>query len=92
MLTGIKELRDWMERRRFSQRETADYLGFSEPYLSRVMHGVTSIGLTNAVHIERMTGIPVEAWESESERVKELSAKNTRKPKVNKGITEHDLT
>jgi transcriptional regulator with XRE-family HTH domain len=87
MLLGVRELRDWMERRRFSQKETAEYLGFSEPYLSRVMNSVTSIGLTNALHVERMTGIPVEAWESESERVKDLSEKTARKSRVSKEIT-----
>lgn len=85
---GIRELRDWMNRRRFSQKETAEYLGFSEPYLSRVLNAVTSIGLTNALHIERMTGIPVEAWESDSERVQDLSEKTADKPIVSKAITD----
>lgn len=63
MFTGIEQLRDWMERRGFTQAEAALFLGFTEPYMSKLITGKGgSPGLANAIHIERLTGISVEAW------------------------------
>lgn len=62
MRSGADQLRDWMERRGFNQTETANYLEFDIPYVSQLVNGARNPGLTNAVIIERKTGIPVEAW------------------------------
>lgn len=46
------------------QREAAEYFGWHETYVSQILNGHRVPGLDNAVEIERMTGIPVEAWVS----------------------------
>lgn len=65
MRSGPEQLKDWMHRRRFLQRETAEYLGWDETYVSQLLNARRSPGLDNAVHMERLTGIPVEAWASD---------------------------
>jgi len=64
MKTGAEQLKDWMHRRRFMQREMAEYLGWDETYVSRLLTGGRLPGLDNALHLERKTGIPVEVWAS----------------------------
>ena len=64
MKSGAEQLKDWMHRRRFMQREAAEYLGWDETYVSRILTGARVPGLDNAIHLERMTGIPVEVWAS----------------------------
>lgn len=64
MLHGPEQFKDWMRRRGFTQADACRFLGFDEPYLSGLLTGRRSPGLTNAVHIERLTGISVEAWAS----------------------------
>lgn len=51
-----------MRRRGFNQTETAAFFGWDVPYVSQVMNGRRNPALPNAVKIERLTGIPVEAW------------------------------
>lgn len=53
-----------MHRRKFMQREAAEYLGWDETYVSKLLSGARVPGLDNAIHLERMTGIPVERWAS----------------------------
>lgn len=65
MQLGPEQFRDWMRRRGFTQADACRYLEFTEPYLSDLLNGRGSPGLANAVHLERLTGIPVEAWTSE---------------------------
>ena len=65
-MTGAEQLKDWMHRRRFMQREAAEYFGWDETYVSQLVNGRRSPGLENAIAIERLTGIPVEAWSSSS--------------------------
>ena len=74
MLAGPEQFKDWMRRRGFTQADACRYLGFDEPYLSGLLTGRRSPGLANAVHIERLTGIPVESWASE------LDDEATRQP------------
>lgn len=62
MQLGPEQFKDWMRRRGFTQADAARYLQFDEPYVSVLLSGKRSPGLTNAIHIERLTGIPVEAW------------------------------
>ena len=64
MKSGPEQFKDWMHRRRFLQRESAEYLGFDETFVSQLVNGRRSPGLDNAIIIERKTGIPVEAWMS----------------------------
>ena len=64
-LSGPSQFRDWMARRGFNQSDAATHLGFGEPYLSQLLSAERFPGLTNAIHIERMTGISVEAWASQ---------------------------
>lgn len=65
MDSGRQLLRAWMGRMRFNQSDTAEYLGISKAELSLYLSRERTPGLDRALHIERMTGIPVEAWSSE---------------------------
>jgi len=71
MQSGSEQLKDWMKRRGFTQRETAKFFDWDETFISALVTEDESRrrrpGLTNAIRIERETGIPVEAWLS-SER------------------------
>lgn len=62
MHSGNEQLKDWMRRRGFTQADAARYLQFDEPYISVLTSGKRTPGLDNAVKLERLTGIPVEAW------------------------------
>lgn len=62
MKSGAEQLKDWMHRRRFLQREAAEHLGFDATFVSQLVNGARTPGLDNAIKIERETGIPVEAW------------------------------
>lgn len=80
MTTGAEQLKDWMERRGFDQRETARYFGWDETYVSKIVKGVRRPGLDNAHKIERLTGIPTQAWDSsELDNTGEPEAANSHK-------------
>jgi plasmid maintenance system antidote protein VapI len=64
MHSGSEQLEDWMRRRGFKPADAARYLGFDEPYISVLRSGKRTPGLDNAIKLERLTGIPVEAWAS----------------------------
>lgn len=66
MQSGPEQLKDWMRRRGFTQADAARYLAIDEPYVSVLLSGKRTPGLANAIHLERLTGIPVEAWASTS--------------------------
>lgn len=51
-----------MRRRGFTQADAARYMGCDESFVSMLMSGRRGAGLLNAIKIERLTGIPVEAW------------------------------
>lgn len=51
-----------MRRRGFTQADAARYLEYEESLVSKVLKGGHTPGLRNAIHLERLTGIPVEAW------------------------------
>jgi transcriptional regulator with XRE-family HTH domain len=57
-----------MRRRGFTQADAARYLGWNEAYLCRLLSDnegtKKGIGLDNALHLETLAGIPVEAWKS----------------------------
>lgn len=82
--TGPEQLRDWIGRRfpesARPQRDAAEYFGWDETFLSRLLAGRQTLGLTNAIFVERKTGIPVEAWaSSELDKALEPSVANARK-------------
>lgn len=62
MVNGAEQLKDWMERRGFNLKETADYFGWDMTFISKLTNARRNPGLGNAIKIERLTGIPVEAW------------------------------
>ena len=62
MDSGAAQLTDWLRRRGFTQADAARYLEFDAPYVSVLVSGARTPGLANAIKLERLTGIPVEAW------------------------------
>lgn len=89
MLSGADQLKDWMERRYplslRKAREAADYFGFDESFVSMLVRGTRRPGLENAVHIERLSGIPVEAWvSSELDQTPSLVAAGADNPQSDK--------
>ena len=85
MQSGAEQLRDWMDRRGFNQTETAAYLGFDIPFVSQLVNGRRNPGLTNAVSIERKTGIPVEAWAIAVDESEERQPALADKPRIARG-------
>lgn len=63
-MSGAEQFKDWLRKRGFSQADAARYLQLDEPYVSVLLRGKRTPGLDNAIHLERLTGIPVEAWAS----------------------------
>jgi transcriptional regulator with XRE-family HTH domain len=83
--SGPEQLKDWCLRRGFMQREAAAHFGWHETYISHLLSGSRTPGLDNAVQIERVTGIPVEAWvPSEVDKLEELGAGYSKSPRKNK--------
>ncbi|MPZ20119.1 MAG: helix-turn-helix domain-containing protein [Luteitalea sp.] len=62
MHSGPEQFKDWLRRRGFNQADAARYLEYDQPFISQLLSGARSPGLKNAIHLERLTGIPVEAW------------------------------
>ena len=62
MKSGRQQLREWMDRSRFNGVQAATHIGIHTTYLSQILGNIRTPGLTNALLIERATGIPVEAW------------------------------
>lgn len=62
IVSGPEQLRDWLTRRGVPQAELARWLGCTPQELSRHLSGVNRPGLERAIELERLTGIPVEAW------------------------------
>lgn len=67
------------------QTEMAEYLGWDETYVSRILTGARVPGLDNALHLERKTGIPVEVWaSSELDKDDDAVVANGRKSRLSK--------
>lgn len=85
MQPAREQLKDWIDRRQYNQREAANYLGFDESHLSSLLGGRRQPGLSNAIKLERLTGIPVEAWMSseldESKQHQQVSPDNANTDK-----------
>lgn len=73
-----------MERRGFNQADAARFLDFPEPVVSKMKDGLEGLGLARAIRVERLTGIPVEAWASELELAWEPVGAASGKRKVSK--------
>jgi len=69
MKSGADELRDWIDRRGFSQVEAAKYIGLTTSFLSLLLNGKRGPGLSvaYALLIQERTGIPVQTWASSIE-------------------------
>ena len=63
-LNGRQLLRDWIRRSCLNQTEAGERIGVRKAYLSEILGGSRRPGLDTAVWIERVTGVPVEAWVS----------------------------
>lgn len=62
---GCKRLRAWMKRSNLTnQAEAAEVLEIGYEYFTKIHRGLRLPGRDLAVHIERKTGIPVDAWVS----------------------------
>lgn len=85
METGADQLRDWLTRRGFNQREAADYLGLEQSFMSLMINGLRSPGLTLAVRIHERTGIPVAAWLLEREQNANPVDAEAAKPQADHG-------
>lgn len=85
MYSGPEQLRDWMRRRGFTQADAARYLGWDQGNISVVLAGKRTLGLETALRVERLTGIPVEAWsEQESGKMETVPAEKPRKTRHDK--------
>lgn len=60
--SGRQLVREWLVRSCLNQKEAALRIGVTPAYLSEILGGTKRPGLDNAVWIERVTGVPVEAW------------------------------
>lgn len=67
MHSGIEQLKDWMRRRGFNQADAGRFLGVDQPTMTRIVNGTYRPGLTIAVRIEELAGIPTKAWVGTSE-------------------------
>lgn len=63
-LDGHRMLRAWINRARINQTDAAELLRMEPSYLSGILNRTRRPGLDNAVWIERITGVVVEAWVS----------------------------
>lgn len=71
MKTGAEQLQDWIDRRfpnsERPRRDAAEHFGWDETFIAKLLTDGPSQrkpGLTNAIKIERETGITVESWVS----------------------------
>lgn len=91
MDSGADQLKDWMRRRGFKSADAARYLEMDEPYISVLINSKRTPGLDNAIKLERLTGIPVEAWAStELDEPSEPVAASGRKRQPLQGANSHD--
>lgn len=74
-----------MRRRGFTQADAARYFGCHRSLLSLLLSGDRTPGLESAVTIERLTGIPVEAWaDTPVDNLETVSVTDDAKPKRDK--------
>ena len=62
MQYGSEQLVAWIERSRLTQSEAGEQLGLHRSTLNKILNGKRRPGRENAILIQRVAGIPVEAW------------------------------
>ena len=85
MQSGPEQLKDWMRRRGFTQADAARYLELPSPTVCLILKGKDQLGLRRAICVERLTGIPVEAWASQVDDDAELESADAANAKIAKG-------
>lgn len=79
MNRGRTLLREWLDRSKLKQKELADILGISDPYMSAILLGNRRPKLELLTIIEQRTGVPVSSWldirNGDVDRTTEVSAK-----------------
>lgn len=55
-------LQEWIEENDLHPQQVADILGYSRTQVNDLIHGRTLITPDNATQLERVVGIPVDAW------------------------------
>lgn len=84
MQSGPEQLQDWMRRRGFNQADAGRFLKIDQPTMHRILNGTYRPGLTIAIRIESLAGIPAKAWveASELESEPEPVTQGARKAKI----------
>lgn len=84
MHSGVEQLQDWMRRKGFKQADAARFLGIDQPTMTRIINGSYRPGLTTAVRIEELAGIPAKAWvdASDLESERETAAATVAKRRI----------
>ena len=88
MLDGRTRLRAWIERSKLTDRAAAELLGIHYTFLSQILNRTRdrTPALATAVRIERITGIPVEAWmPTDVDETETLTPTVSGKRKIGKG-------
>jgi transcriptional regulator with XRE-family HTH domain len=62
MQHGSHQLKQWLERARLDQRQGAAKLGMHFTTLNKILLRKRVPTLKSAIRIERLTGVPMEAW------------------------------
>lgn len=62
MKPGRLQLAEWKVKRGVTQREMAELFKVHENFVSLMLKGKRRPGLTLAVAIENLTGVPVRSW------------------------------
>lgn len=63
MKSGRQRLREWIDRSKINQNQAAELLSITPVFLSQILNGDRTPGLTNALKIEDVTGIAVRSWQ-----------------------------
>lgn len=65
-----------------TNKELANYMGLDESTITKLLNGARGArGIDLCIRIERMTGIPVEAWSDEPDTLVMAGAPQRRKAK-----------
>lgn len=90
-MNGPALLTDWIKRMKFKTYvDAAEYLGVDKSILTKLANGTRAAGLTIALRLERKTGIPVEAWESDAaDEMVSATASERAKSRKDKESTRH---
>jgi plasmid maintenance system antidote protein VapI len=62
MVAGREQLAAWIKRAKVKKGDAAELIGISRSFMSHILGGHRRPTLPNAVKIQEVTGIPVEAW------------------------------